>query len=78
MSKSHETAMTDAELFQAGLSDNGVSGKAIDLATEVMELERQVSEKWGELAAEMAEQDKVREAYDATPGAGSREFVTSE
>jgi len=75
---SYEDAAPSVESFVAALEEHGVTGEPIDLAVQAAEAQATAADLWTRCHAALAEQDHVREAYESTPSAGSREFVTSE
>ena len=66
------------ENFVASLQGGGVSGDAVAAAARAQELSAAASAAWTEARAALDRQNTVREAYQATPEAGNKEFVTSE
>jgi hypothetical protein len=66
------------EAFQADLEGFGVSGDAVDSTIEGVEHLQAASAAFAKVKAALEAQLAVTEAYSATPGAGTRDFVTSE
>jgi len=67
------------EAFQADLEGiHGVSGEAVNSTIEGIEHLQAASAAFGRVRDALIEQQKVAEAYAATPGAGTRDFVTAE
>lgn len=79
MSQAMSGNLPGTDQWIAQLSDrHGVTGDALASARRAVELQQQAAAAWGSCAAALGTQTTVREAYTATPGAGTREFVTSE
>lgn len=78
MAKAMGDQVTLTEQFVASLSAAGVSGDSIQAAQQAQELSAQASAAWAAANAALQQQNVVKEAYNAVPDAGSREFVTSE
>lgn len=74
----YEAHAVSGDTFVASLANGQVSGDAVAAAQQAREYEQMAAAAWGQCHEALADQIKVKEAYDATPGAGSREFVTSE
>ena len=66
------------EQFMASLQGGGVSGEAVAAAARAQELSAATSAAWAEANEALQRQNVVKEAYQATPEAGNKEFVTSE
>ncbi|MEV4212654.1 hypothetical protein [Micromonospora sp. NPDC049662] len=66
------------EMFVAFLTTVGVTGRAVEAAARAQELSAAAGEAWLAASAALRRQDTVREAYVAVPGAGTKQFVTSE
>lgn len=78
MAAAYAATAADVEQFVASLSGCGVSGAAIDAAQRAGEAQQTAEAAWRSCDQALQGQDVVAEAYAATPGAGSREFVTGE
>lgn len=76
--QAHDRAVTDCEGFAAALSANEVSGEALTEAQRAMELEQQTAAAWQRAHTALSNHMGVKEAYDANPDAGNKQFVTSE
>ena len=66
------------ENFVAVLIASNVSGTAVSSAVRAQELTLQATQEWSTADDALSRQYTVRDAYTATPGAGSREFVRTE
>jgi hypothetical protein len=66
------------ESFVASLTGADVSGEAVDAAVRAQELSAACSQAWAEANEALQRQNVVKEAYQSTPEAGNKEFVTSE
>lgn len=64
--------------FTSSLQSLGVSGEAIAAADQAAEAQQGAAAAWRRAHAALVDQDQVAQAYEAAPGAGSREFVTGE
>lgn len=78
MRRAHEESIAGAEQYLAGLEAGGVSGEAVAAVQQAMEAQQQAAAAWATAEQALSRQVTVREAYAASPGAGSREFVTSD
>lgn len=78
MAAAYSGAASSVETFTSSLQDSGVSGEALTAAAQAQEAQEMAAAAWQRALAALSQQDTVAEAYSATPGAGSREFVTSE
>lgn len=67
------------EQWIASLQGNGgVSGPAVAAAQQAAELQQQAAAAWAACAQALTSHTSVREAYQGSPGAGTREFVTND
>lgn len=78
MRRAHEESIAGAEQYLAGLEAGGVSGEAVAAVRQAMEAQQQAAAAWATAEQALSRQVTVREAYAANPGAGTREFVTSD
>ena len=78
MRRAYEESIAGAEQYLAGLEAGGVSGEAVAAVRQAMEAQQQAAAAWATAEQALSRQVTVREAYAASPGAGSREFVTSD
>ncbi|MGH3659813.1 MAG: hypothetical protein ACRDUA_24490, partial [Micromonosporaceae bacterium] len=69
---------TGLEMFKADLESHEVSGEALTALDEGAEHLAAAAACFGRVESELNSQDTVAEAYAATPGAGSKQFVTGE
>ena len=78
MAAAYAATDSSVEEFTSSLEGFGVSGEAIAAAAQAAEAQQVAQAAWEQAHAALSAQDVVKEAYESTPGAGSREFVTSE
>lgn len=78
VAQAHQSHAADAETFAASLASNEVGDGTIGLAVQAQEASSAAGAAWSAVADALNDQTGVKEAYEATPDAGSREFVTSE
>jgi hypothetical protein len=78
MKNAYQEAASGVELFTASLEGHGVSGEAVAAARRAAEMQQAAAAAWADAHAALDQQTGIREAYAAAPGAGTREFVTSE
>lgn len=71
-------AQPQVEEFVASLSGHGVTGEAIAAGFLASEAQANAADAWERAYLALARQTGVAEAYAAVPGAGTREFLTSE
>ena len=71
-------ASASVEQTRAHLSANQVGGDVQARLAEAQELASQLAAKFKAAYDELAKQDTVKDAYQAVPDAGSKEFVTQE
>lgn len=71
-------SMAGGEGYLSSLAGFGVRGQAIQLVATAQEFTEMAAGAWRAAATELAKQNMVKEAYDAVPDAGSREFVQGE
>jgi len=71
-------ASASVEQTRAHLSANQVDGDVQARLAEAQELAGQLAAKFKAAYDELAKQDTVKDAYQAVPDAGSKEFVTQE
>jgi hypothetical protein len=70
---------TSTEQWIASLQgQGGVTGPAITAAHQAVEKQHETAAAWAACAVVLGGQTQVREAYQANPGAGNREFVTND
>jgi hypothetical protein len=78
MNAAYEAYAASGDMFVASLQNGDVSGEAVAAALQAREHEQEAAASWQRCHEALAQQTVVRDAYVATPGAGSREFVTAE
>src|SRR5690606_25362891 len=78
MAQSTRAGVSSIETAMAGLLAGQVSGPALTHLTAAQEQLAGAATSFENAAVELNSQRGVKEAYEATPGAGSREFVTGE
>ena len=78
MRQSAETAVSSLEQSMAGLQSGGVSGPTLEHLTAAQEHMSHAAQAFAAAEGVLRSHMSVREAYEATPDAGSKEFVTSE
>ncbi|GGM22292.1 hypothetical protein ACFFX1_11220 [Dactylosporangium sucinum] len=78
MAQAHASSVAATEQFVANLQGNGVSGEVISAATAAQEASNAAAAAWDRANQVLTQHSQVKEAYDANPGAGSKEFVTAE
>jgi hypothetical protein len=66
------------EEFTTSLQGLGVSGEVIAAADQAAEAQQTAAAAWHRAHAALLAQDHVAQAYEAAPGAGTRQFVTGE
>jgi len=71
-------ASASVEQTRAHLTANQVGGDALARLAEAQELAGQLAIKFKAAYDELAKHDTVKDAYQAVPDAGSKEFVTQE
>lgn len=76
--KTYENYAAMGDTFVASLANGEVSGEAVNAAQRAREAEQLAAAEWAACHHALAEQLAVKEAYNATPDAGSKQFVTSE
>jgi hypothetical protein len=78
MRRVHEANMAEIEAWTASLRANEVSGDPITAAARAAEQTQAAAAAWDQAKTALERHMAVKEAYDANPDAGSRQFVTSE
>jgi hypothetical protein len=78
MAAGFAAAAPQVEEFTDSLTGFGVSGEAIAAGMLAGEAQANAADAWHLTHAALARQDQITEAYAAVPGAGTREFLTSE
>ena len=78
MTQTYENYAAMGDTFVAGLAGGEVSGEAVAAAHRAREAEQLAADHWSACHHALAEQLTVTEAYTATPGAGSKRFVTGD
>jgi len=78
MATGFAAAAPQVEEFTGSLTGFGVSGEAIAAGFFAGEAQATAAGAWQLAHAALARQTGVAEAYAATPGAGTREFLISE
>ncbi len=78
VAQAHESHATDAETFAASLASNGVGDSTVGLVAQAAEASGQAAAAWAAVRGALEEQVTVKEAYEATPDAGDKDFVTAE
>ncbi len=74
----HESHATDAETFAGSLASNGVGDGTVGLVAQAQEASGVAAAAWTAVKDALNDQMGVKEAYDATPDAGDKDFVTAE
>lgn len=74
----HVAHSTDAETFASSLAGNGVGDDTVGLVAQAQEASAAAADAWQSVADTLHGHTGVKEAYDATPDAGDKEFVTAE
>lgn len=78
MRKAFEESTAGAEQYAASLANGGVSGEALAAVQQAMEAQQAAAAAWGAAESTLEKHLSVKEAYEANPDAGHREFVTAE
>lgn len=78
MSEAFANQVPATETFIATLQGHGVSGEVIAAAAAAQEASNDAAAAWAQADQALIAHGGVKEAYDANPGAGSKEFVTAE
>ena len=76
--KTYENYAAMGDTFVASLAAGEVSGEAVAAAQRAREAEQLAAAEWAACHTALAQQLHVKEAYNAAPDAGSKQFVTSE
>ncbi|ADD45877.1 hypothetical protein [Stackebrandtia nassauensis] len=69
--------ISDLETASVSLAEGGVTGKPLELLTEIGDLYDQLASLTSSLKTELEAQQEVTDAYNAVPDAGDKEFVTN-
>lgn len=76
--QANEHAVSSWEGFAASLQSGDVGGEVLAECSRAAELQAELAACCGRIEQRLQAQLNVRDAYEATPDAGSKEFVTSE
>ena len=78
LTKTYEQHATTGDTFVATLAGREVSGQAVAAAQRAREAERLAAGHWAACHQALTQQLTVKDAYTATPGAGSKQFLIAD